>query len=84
MGGLIASLVSSFRSGRSGQSYSASSLRPECGQGHAATVVTFADGERHSFVDDSLIDTSLTSELEARQQPPDSDLGAMAPLVAIS
>jgi len=51
-----------------------------CEQGHAATI-TFADGERASFVDDSLIDTSLTSELEARQQPPDSDLGAMAPLV---
>ena len=47
-----------------------------------SSAVLFVEGDRHSFVDDSLIDRSLTTELDLRQQPPDHDFGAMAPLVA--
>jgi hypothetical protein len=44
-------------------------------------VLFFANGERHSFMDGSLIDSSMPAELELRQQPPEHDFGARAPLV---
>eukprot|EP01043_Picozoa_sp_COSAG02_P018160 COSAG02_NODE_841_length_16613_cov_61.635703_6_plen_961_part_00 len=44
-------------------------------------TVFFASNERHSFMDTSLIDSSMTLQLELKQQTPDHDFGALRPLV---